>query len=236
MDDANVHIGQPKVFQLILTVPSTTTSSYSLEVKTPFSTTAIFQLCSISILAVGDNMPCLTKDDKIPVYSSQDSQMSIPDTGVLNIGPVSNLGLDSNITADNITFNIVVIPLNHTSATVSSQHKVIATLTYGGGRTLVEEQTFDIAGASSATIDVSKITSNAAHTNIKISCTYFCFSLNVQTTLTDTAFITILIVLYDDGHLYLQIKKVLCHWLSKSIFLIAHSFCNFKIIRGDYSD
>ncbi|KAJ8301559.1 hypothetical protein KUTeg_020546 [Tegillarca granosa] len=155
MDDTNVQIGQPKIFQLILTVPSATTSSYSLEVKTPFSTTAIFQLCSVSILTIGGNMPCLTKDDKIPVYTSQDIQMSIPDTGVLNIGPVSNLGMDSNSTADYITFNIVVIPLNHTSATPGSQHKVTATLTYGGGRTLAVDQTFDIAGSAAVPVDTS---------------------------------------------------------------------------------
>lgn len=136
-------------------IPVSTTTSYSLEVKAPFSATAIFKVCSVEIQSIGENMPCIHKEDKKTVYSSRESGASEPDTGTMNLGGVTNLNINTTAEASIITFEIVVAPLNHTNAVDLSSHTVEVTLTYAGSLTVVQTTSIQISGTSVLTTSVS---------------------------------------------------------------------------------
>jgi hypothetical protein len=66
-----VDVDVPETIILNLAIPEGTTSTYDLTVQTPVgSSLPMFQLCSISIMNVGGNMPCVISGDKTPAYTS----------------------------------------------------------------------------------------------------------------------------------------------------------------------
>jgi hypothetical protein len=60
----------------VLEVPPPTTPSvatqYILEILAPFDGTApIFSVCSFEVISVGQDMPCVVKEDLVTEYSSR---------------------------------------------------------------------------------------------------------------------------------------------------------------------
>lgn len=153
-----VAIGDAVTLLLEVQIPDSTTTSYSLLIKAPFSTTAIFKVCSVEIKSIGENMPCVHKEDKKTVYSSRDTVSSSPepDMATLNLGGITNLNLNNTATeADTISFEIIVAPLNHTEVVDLSSHTVEATLFYAGSLTVVQSSSIQISGTSVQTTSVS---------------------------------------------------------------------------------
>ncbi|XP_061187043.1 uncharacterized protein LOC133195201 [Saccostrea echinata] len=154
-----VAMGDAITLLLEVQIPQSTTTSYTLEIKAPFSTTAVFKVCTVEIKTIGENMPCVHKEDKKTVYSSRDSGASEPDTGTLNLGGITNLNINATADASTIAFEIVVAPLNHSAATDMSSHNVEATLTYAGSSTVVQSTSILISGTSVLVTSVSNTTS-----------------------------------------------------------------------------
>lgn len=153
-----VAMGDAVTLLLEAQIPVSTTTSYSLIVKAPFSTTAIFKVCSVEIQTIGENMPCVHKEDKKTVYSSRDltSSSPEPDMATLDLGGITNLNLNSSTAASTIVFEITIAPLNHTAAVDSSFHNVEVTLNYAGTSTTVyQTSSIQIVGTSVLTTSVS---------------------------------------------------------------------------------
>ena len=152
-----VAMGDAVTLLLEVQIPVSTTTSYSLIVKAPFSTTAIFKVCSVEIQTIGENMPCVHKEDKKTVYSSRDltSSSPEPDMATLDLGGITNLNLNSSTAASTIVFEITIAPLNHTAAVDSSFHNVEVTLNYAGTSTVYQTSSIQIVGTSVLTTSVS---------------------------------------------------------------------------------
>lgn len=152
-----VAMGDAVTLLLEVQIPVSTTTSYSLIVKAPFSTTAIFKVCSVEIQTIGENMPCVHKEDKKTVYSSRDltSSSPEPDMATLDLGGITNLNLNSSTAASTIVFEITIAPLNHTAAVDSSFHNVEVTLNYAGTSTVDQTSSIQIVGTSVLTTSVS---------------------------------------------------------------------------------
>ncbi|KAK3109020.1 hypothetical protein FSP39_021316 [Pinctada imbricata] len=146
-----VAIGDPLVLTLTVEIPEITTTSYSLEVKAPYTTEAIFQLCNLQIKTIGSNMPCINTADKKTVYSSRTVDSHYSDTAVLSLGGVTNLNIEAaNASADLITFEIIVKPLD--VAVVSTSYNVDVTLTYADTQTVTTSASVQVSGTSSLTV------------------------------------------------------------------------------------
>ena len=62
---------------------------YVLEVLAPFSTTAIFKLCSLEIVYVGRDLPCVNKDELVAEYHSSASPAGdLADRATLDLGKI----------------------------------------------------------------------------------------------------------------------------------------------------
>lgn len=152
-----VAIGDAVALLLEVQIPDSTTTSYSLLIKAPFTTTAIFKVCSVEIKSIGENMPCVHIEDKKTVYSSRDTVSSSPepDMATLTLGGITNLNLNNTVSASTISFEIIVAPLNHTDVVDLSSHTVEATLFYAGSLTVVQSSSIQISGTSVQTTSVS---------------------------------------------------------------------------------
>lgn len=149
--DNRVDVDVPKTIILNLTIPEGTTSTYDLTVQTPVGNgLPMFQLCRISIINVGNNMPCVIAGDKTPVYTSTVGATH-SDKGTLSLGSISNLALTPGSTAENIiALEVIVTPLEHTSVTSSSTHDIAITIRYGVGIDVSHTVTLQVGGVTPA--------------------------------------------------------------------------------------
>ena len=171
-------IGDPLVLTLVATIPESTTTSYTLEVKAPFTSVAIFQLCNLKIKSVGENMPCVNLDDKTAVYTTRETGSTYSDTATLDLGGVTNLHIEqTNASADLITFEIVVKPLD--SAVDTTSYNVDVTLTYGNSQTVTAQASVLVTGSSSLTVLSVSISLNSQ--NIPSRCSSRIDILNLST-------------------------------------------------------
>ena len=86
-------IGEPFKVLVDISIPAPSTpgvaTPYVLEVLAPFSTTAIFKLCSLEIVSVGRDLPCVNKDELVPTYhSSATPAGALADRGTLDMGKI----------------------------------------------------------------------------------------------------------------------------------------------------
>lgn len=149
----NVDVDVPKTFLLSMVVPEHTTSTYNLTVQTEvINNLPTFQLCSISIVSVGGNMPCVIPAEKTTLYSSTVGA-SFSDKGIMSLGSISNLALSpGNATENTITFKIIVTPLTHAANTPSTNHIVSSKVTYGVGiDTTPDSVTLTVVGTTPVT-------------------------------------------------------------------------------------
>ena len=76
-------------YKLSIPAPSQTGagSSYVFQVLAPFTTEAKFSVCSLQIVSVGKDLPCIKVEDLEPVYLSRSTDaITLPDTATLDIG------------------------------------------------------------------------------------------------------------------------------------------------------
>jgi hypothetical protein len=134
-----------------LAIPEGTTSTYDLTVQTPVgSSLPMFQLCSISIINVGGNMPCVISGDKTPAYTSTVGATH-SDKGTISLGSITNLALTPGSAAENtIALEVIVTPLEHASVIVGSIHEITMTIRYGVGIDVSHTVTLQVSGISPA--------------------------------------------------------------------------------------
>jgi len=149
--DNSVDVDVPKTFILNLAIPEGTTSTYDLTVQTPVGNSLpMFQLCSISIINVGNNMPCVISGDKTPVYTSTVGATH-SDKGTISLGSITNLALTPGSAAENtITLEVIVTPLEHASVTIGSTHDIKKTIRYGVGIDVSYAVTLQVGGITPA--------------------------------------------------------------------------------------
>lgn len=149
--DNSVDVDVPKTILLQLVIPEGTTSTYDITVQTPVgSGLPMFQLCSISILSVGNNMPCVISGDKTPSYTSTVGATH-SDKGTISLGSITNLALTPGSTAENtIALEVIVTPLEHAAVTISSTHDVTVTIRYGVGIDISHAVTLQVGGITPA--------------------------------------------------------------------------------------
>ncbi|XP_033745565.1 LOW QUALITY PROTEIN: uncharacterized protein LOC117331078 [Pecten maximus] len=153
--DSFVETLTPKVVRLAMEIPYNTTASYELVVETPIISDApVFQLCSVTLVSGGNNLPCLTLD-KTTVYSARTTSGSAADKGVMLIGGLTNLPVEaSSLAANSIDVDIIFTALEHPSATQSSQHDLTVTANYAGKTTSLTH-TFTVSGTNAGTPNVT---------------------------------------------------------------------------------
>ncbi|XP_021350977.1 uncharacterized protein LOC110448839 isoform X2 [Mizuhopecten yessoensis] len=153
--DSNVEIDKSTAIILNIAIPYNTTSSYQLTVETPLINDApVFQLCSVVLISAGNNLPCVTLD-KATIYFARNSAGSYADKSVTDFGGVTNLPIEaSSQLANSIKARIVFTPLDHPSATVSSQHDLTVMLSNAEQSTTITTL-FTIAGTNAGTANVT---------------------------------------------------------------------------------
>ncbi|XP_060076265.1 uncharacterized protein LOC132555903 [Ylistrum balloti] len=153
--DSNVEIKKPVMVTISIEIPYNTTATYELTVETPIiSDEPVFQLCSVILNSAGNNLPCLALD-KSTEYSARTTSGLYADRGVMFLGGITNLPIEaSSTTANSVKVDVVFTPLDHPSATLSSQHDLAVSLAYAG-RTEVTSHTFTVTGTSAATANVT---------------------------------------------------------------------------------
>ncbi|KAK3592304.1 hypothetical protein CHS0354_030640 [Potamilus streckersoni] len=174
----SVNIGDPFVVEIDITVPNTIASQYILEVLAPVSgTDALYQVCKVSVVSVGKNMPCVDRD-QTPVYTSRNVSGTIPDRAVINFGFVKWLPMSNN-TADNvIKVSAVFKALNHPSNTILSTSLLTCTVHYGNGNVQVSTNTSITINSTTSTLTVMN------NTNPSFSMSYAFGTANVPVTAT----------------------------------------------------
>ncbi|XP_070193766.1 uncharacterized protein [Littorina saxatilis] len=147
----------PLLMTLDITIPVSSVGKYSLEVLAPFNeSAAVFQLCAIRIVGMGDNLAC-TESEVTPTYTSRGDPL-YTDRGYVDMGVITNVGtwgwqpydlVDSNATApDVLRVQFLVKATNHSLATVGSTHAMTLGLIINDNRLLIGSYFLEVEAAA----------------------------------------------------------------------------------------
>ncbi|XP_060593720.1 uncharacterized protein LOC132748179 [Ruditapes philippinarum] len=156
LDDATVGVPFSMTYELEVPPPTTPSvaTQYILEILAPFDGTApIFSVCSFEVISVGQDMPCLVKEDLVTEYSSRvtgDTPLDA-DRAKIDLGYVINL--ETAPAADRmITVKAILKPLASNNANaVNSKHNVSLTVTSGGSTVQLVDSEITIANPATVT-------------------------------------------------------------------------------------